>query len=360
MMRALVPLVAALFTVLSLAPALAAPKAEPTVSALADRWSDYKRRHLDPSGRLVDNANRGISHSEGQGYGLVLAAFLNDRPAFDAIRAFARAHLAVEGSRLSAWRYDPAADPPVGDPNNATDGDLLMAWGLALGADKWSDASLRDEARAIARAIWEEATIETRFGRVLLPGRMGFTAKDRPDGPIVNLSYWVFPALRALQPLTPDLDWRGVEDSGRALLQAARFGPRHLPTDWLSLSGDSPQPASGFKPVFGYESIRIPLYLALLPDAIAFDLAPLDGYLSLAETAGPSVVDVATGTAGEPLGGNGYRLVIGLARCIAPGDPAGGEAASSAATSVSDDLYYPATLGLLALIGHSEGNGACL
>lgn len=360
MMRLLAPVLALLSVLLSPTLSRAAPETEPTLSALADRWSDYKHRHLDPSGRLVDNANRGISHSEGQGYGLVLAAFLNDRPAFDAIRAFGRTHLTVDGSRLHAWRYDPAANPPVSDPNNATDGDLLVAWGLALGADRWSDASLRDEARAIARAIWDEATVETRFGRVLLPGRMGFSAKDRPDGPVVNLSYWVFPALRALQPLTPDLDWRGVEDSGRALLQAARFGPRQLPTDWISLSGDSPQPASGFKPVFGYESVRIPLYLALLPDAVAFDLRPLDGYLSLAGTAGPSVVDVPTGVAGEPLGGNGYRLVVRLASCIASGDLAGGQAATPAAATAFDELYYPATLGLLALIGHSEGNGACL
>lgn len=359
MKRVLALAVASMWVALSAPHAMAAPAADVVPSALADRWSDYKHRHLDPSGRLVDNANRGISHSEGQGYGLVLAAFLKDRPAFDAIRAFARAELAVDGSGLFAWRYDPAADPRVGDPNNATDGDLLVAWGLALGADRWSDESLREEARAIARAIWQEATVQTRFGRVLLPGRMGFTAKDRPDGPVVNLSYWVFPALRALQPLTPEIDWRGVEDSGRALLQTARFGPRRLPTDWISLAGDSPQPATGFKPVFGYEGVRIPLYLALLPDAVAFDLRPLDGYLSLAETVGPSVVEVPTGIVGERLGGNGYRLVLKLAGCVASGGNTEDPAAVSAAP-IGDDLYYPATLGLLALIGQSQGHGACL
>ena len=35
----------------------------------------------------MDTGNAGISHSEGQGWGLILAAAAGDRPAFDQIRA---------------------------------------------------------------------------------------------------------------------------------------------------------------------------------------------------------------------------------------------------------------------------------
>ena len=33
-------------------------------------WQGYKARFLAPEGRIVDNGNGGVSHSEGQGYGI--------------------------------------------------------------------------------------------------------------------------------------------------------------------------------------------------------------------------------------------------------------------------------------------------
>ncbi|WP_306812602.1 glycosyl hydrolase family 8 [Sphingobium sp. CFD-2] len=42
-------------------------------------WSTFKSAFLLRSGRIVDNGNGGVSHSEGQGYGLWLALCANDR-----------------------------------------------------------------------------------------------------------------------------------------------------------------------------------------------------------------------------------------------------------------------------------------
>ena len=46
-------------------------------------WTDFKSRHIQQDGRVVDNGNGGISHSEGQGYALVLAELAGDREVFD-------------------------------------------------------------------------------------------------------------------------------------------------------------------------------------------------------------------------------------------------------------------------------------
>ena len=65
---------------LSLAPAHAEPvfgasaRSKEAVSLwLGSAWRDYTSRHMTPEGAVIDDANEGISHSEGQGYGMVLA-----------------------------------------------------------------------------------------------------------------------------------------------------------------------------------------------------------------------------------------------------------------------------------------------
>jgi endoglucanase len=47
------------------------------------------------AGRVVDTAKGLISHSEGQGYGLLLAVAAGDRSTFDRIWGWTRANLAV-------------------------------------------------------------------------------------------------------------------------------------------------------------------------------------------------------------------------------------------------------------------------
>ena len=50
--------------------------------ALSALWQQYKAKFIDPSGRVIDNANGGISHSEGQGYSMLLAERFGDKDAF--------------------------------------------------------------------------------------------------------------------------------------------------------------------------------------------------------------------------------------------------------------------------------------
>jgi hypothetical protein len=59
----------------------------PLAGALSDldAWRSYKRRFLSDQGRVIDTANGGISHSEGQGYGMLLAVAASDHETFDAI-----------------------------------------------------------------------------------------------------------------------------------------------------------------------------------------------------------------------------------------------------------------------------------
>lgn len=316
-------------------------------------WADWKSRFLSPEGRVIDNGNNGVSHSEGQGYGLLLAALAGDRDGFARIWAWSDQHLFVRPDGLAAWRWDPRAEA-VTDANNATDGDLLIAWALARGATAFAAEPYRVRAAALARAIGRTLVFDTPDGPALRPGAFGFGVGDQPDGPLVNLSYFVFPALDALTPLAPDVPFGLIRATGLRLVAASRFGPRRLPADWLSLAEAHPQPARNFPATFGYDAIRLPLYLAWIgsPEAQSSRFAALG---APERPTGPMVIDLKSGAPLRPIDGAGFRLVGALSHCLARD-----EALAPALLKERDSFYYPATLRLLTMALIAERYPECL
>lgn len=233
----------------------------PAWSQQAD-WSFYKDRFLSPEGRIIDDGNHGVSHSEGQGYGLILAQMNEDREAFGRIWKWTQSNLRKRGDHLFAWRWAPAGSDGAGvveDKNNATDGDLLIAWGLARAGVAWNNPEFQTSAREIAQDVRRTMVQQSPYGLILLPGGQGFI---KPEGTVVNLSYWVFPAFRTLAKIDPSVDWSRLEQSGLKLVETARFSPLNLPPDWLLIGKSSVTLAKGFEAAYGYNAVRIPLYLA--------------------------------------------------------------------------------------------------
>jgi endo-1,4-beta-D-glucanase Y len=339
-MRVMIPILALLaasyITIASAAPGPA--------TILADGWRQYKERFVTSDGRVVDNANGGISHSEGQGYAMLIAERLNDRPTFEAIWRWTEGNLFVRGDGLAAWRWTPKT-PHVTDHNNATDGDLFMAWALTEASDKWHVPEYRKSARQIVEALAAKVVISSRFGPILLPAATGFAGKDRPEGPVINLSYWIFPAFKQLRTLSDVIDWDAVGATGKTLIGLSRFGPKQLPSNWISLGAAQPEPAHSFPPVFGYDAVRIPFYLAWGEPAdrdLLKSFVPLD----------LSVVDVNTGNPGEKLSDPDYEAMATLVQCVGSQAPGQWKAFHGA-------FYYPAALHLLALIAADEVGEAC-
>ncbi|MBX9761123.1 MAG: cellulase, partial [Beijerinckiaceae bacterium] len=195
-------------------------------------WQAYKQRFISNTGRVIDTANGQISHSEGQGYGMLLAVAANDRAMFDRLWSWTRANLMVRDDQLIAWRWTPGQRPPITDMNNATDGDILVAWALAEAAELWADVSYRAAGRRIAVEIARKTVMfKTGKGALLLPGVQGFSASERPDGPVINLSYYVFPAFARLSSVAPEVDWNGLIQSGLDYVKDMRFGEAKLPSD---------------------------------------------------------------------------------------------------------------------------------
>lgn len=321
-----------------------------------EAWMAYKKRFIAEQGRVIDTANDHVSHSEGQGYAMLLAVAANDRATFDRLWGWTRANLMVRNDELVAWRFDPQHRPAVGDMNNASDGDLLIAWALAEAAEYWDDLPLRMAARRIAVELSRKVVLfKTKMGALLLPAVAGFNASDRSDGPVVNLSYYVFPAFARLDSVAPEVDWAGLTQTGLDLLEAARPTPQTLPADWIALEGWRARPAEGFAPEFAYNAVRIPLYLAWAGVGERAHYAPFLAWAQRAKEA-PPIVDVASGKDVGQFGGGGIASIAALVSCVVDG---GKLPADFAAPRANED-YYPATLHLLALLAAQMRYSSCL
>lgn len=229
---------------------------QPVKIAQYSDWAIYKKAFITSNGRVIDTANHNISHSEGQGTGMLLAETYNDLPCFNRIWSWTRHHLQIRRDYLFAWRWNPRIHG-VTDLNDATDGDILIAWALLRASRQWEIPYYRYEALRIIRDIRRKLVLKTPWGLVLLPGARGFIKRT---GVEVNPSYWIYPALKDFADVDNRYKWNKVIYTGLSLLKSARYGRWHLPPDWLFLN-DGIRPYHKYREKFGFNAIRIPLYL---------------------------------------------------------------------------------------------------
>lgn len=311
-------------------------------AALGQGWLSFRAQFEGPDGRIVDTGNGGVSHSEGQGYGMILAEAADDRQGFADLWAWTQAHLQRREDCLFSWRYDPRASPPVQDANNATDGDILLAWALLRAGRRWAEARYIKASHDIRSAIATLLLKPMAGGTILLPGLTGFS---QPEFTVVNPSYYVWPALDDFHAADPGGPWDRVIDDGLGLLEKAQFGGYGLPTDWVKLDGEGVvAPARDRPPRFGYDAIRIPLYLSWSGRVSV--LTPYIRYWRGLISAGrpiPAWRDVVTGAAADYALDSGGMAVVDLTL---------GESPSHGAPSATD--YYAAALYALATLAALE------
>jgi endoglucanase len=219
-------------------------------------WIIYKSKFVQADGRVIDTGNNGVSHSEGQGYGLLLALRMNDEDVFKQIWQWTKTNLQVRNDNLFIWRRRPSTELNDEDRNNATDGDIIIAWSLLEASKQWRQATFEQEAIKILLDIKQRLIVKKNGMAIILPGEFGF---QFPETIIINLSYWIYPAFKTFSAFDNDPVWNELIASGQTLSQKARFGRWQLPPDWLEIKGDqSMAPAKNKR--FGYDAVRVPLY----------------------------------------------------------------------------------------------------
>ena len=248
---------------------------------LNTRWQAFKNQFISGDGRVIDWQNNHMSHSEGQGYALLIALEMNDRKTFDLVLTWSNQNLGHD--ILRAWSWGHNGDVwNILDHNNATDGDIYHAWALMRAGEKWNNPEYTKAGTAIMNAIRDELIDKNDF---LLPGRFGF---QHPHGTRLNLSYYVFPALRYFaahdQANVADKAhqkiWKELYHKGLNLYFKSLENPAKLPPDWLTVnqSGKLMQ-QQGSDAVFGFDAICIPVHLAWAKEKKA--LEPLRPFITL-------------------------------------------------------------------------------
>lgn len=318
----------------------------------AEAWNAFKAAFIAPNDYVLDRGDPAKpdpkAHSEGQSYAMLFAVAHDDRATFDRIWRWTDANMRRADDRLFGWCWKPAKRT-LTDDNVASDGDVGIAWALTRASSRWKDAAYAAAAREIAGDVLRKLVVEAG-GRTVL--KAGLRGHENPNGtPQLNLSYWMFPAFRELDALVPSPKWQALVDSGLELLRRARFGAFRLPSDWISLDANGDpfihaDDAPNKRPRFGYDAIRIPLYLAW--GGHAGELGPFAAWGAAKPNAKwtPAWVDLTTGAMADYEAPAGHRAVLDMAAALDAGKPPAVDPRAAFAAPGPD--YYSASLTLLA------------
>lgn len=253
-------------------------------------WDYYKNHFISSDGRVTDFFQNNISHSEGQGYGLLLSLYNNDKITFEKLLNWTRNNIMVRKDGLAAWSWGKRDNGQWGvlDYNNASDGDILIAWALLNASEKWRKSEWKAWSDATIDRIRQSLVIKRGNRMVMLPGYYGFTAKveteasgessqfDKPDKSdnvtiSINPAYFIFPAFNAFAESgarSGDNErkkfWKQVCNDSLAILKESLSSSMNLPPDWMLVNQKGNLVTDKDKGRnFGYEAIRVPLYLSM-------------------------------------------------------------------------------------------------
>ena len=281
-----------------------------TASGQSDLWDNYKRYFVSDDGRVIDHFQKSNSHSEGQGYGLLLSVLQNDRNTFDRILNWTTSNLQVRRDALSAWSWGkrPNGKWKIIDYNNATDGDLLIAYAMLRAYQSWQHKAYQQKALEIIGDIRNELAWEKAGYLVLSPAYFGF---DSESGRVINNGYMIFSAFSAFAEVENRQFWQRVRKDSLRLFDKNRFSRFRLPADWVMLEKDKLSVYASRSPFFGYEAIRIPLYLAMAAEKNR--LRQFSEYLKFVDDLGylPNRVNLVEGTISTDSAPAGFYAIFG-------------------------------------------------
>jgi len=324
-------------------------------------WESYQSQFITAEGRVLDNANGDITHSEGIGYALLLATHFDDRETFERIWKWADANLRVREDGLFAWRWQPGdgdgSEAGVDDFNNATDGDILIAWALLRANECWDVAAYRRAAQEMVARVRVGFAREKRLGLMMLPGEFGFESED--GALTINPSYWVFPAFAdfaRIDEAAPEF-WLDLMASGFRLVKEGRFGEKGLPADWVAVDADGSLSLTdnpNLNADFGYNAVRVPLYLAwagFRQAGLHQNFARFAREARLEDGRVPATWNLRDDQPGKDPAITGALAIFEWSRCFADGES---PQPSRFPPLGADDAYYSASLLLLTKMALDE------
>ncbi len=202
----------------------------------------------------------GSTVSEGIGYGMILAVYMNDQPLFDNLWKYEQSHL--DGNGLMHWEIGPDGKTTSGGSGAATDGDEDMAWALVMADKQWGGKGTLSEtylatAQKLIGLIWTHEVDQSR-GYMLKPGDQWGNVD------ITNPSYFAPAYYRVFGQVTDKVsDWDKVIAGNYDILEkslnaASGNASNGLVPAWCNSSGVPVEAYSGAPKHFQNDSTRTP------------------------------------------------------------------------------------------------------
>ena len=292
------------------------------------------RRFLDtyvkPDGRVERTDQGGDTVGEGQAYGMLIAAAIDDQKRFDLIWTWTKENLRQpDGLIAFLWR-----DGELVDPKPASDADVDAARALLVAACRFERPELEDDALALGRALLRHETV--RFGD--LPLLVAGPWAKRPPR-FVNPSYFSPATFAALGEATGDNRWASLSGSSRDAADRLMPGEGDLPPDWTVIRGGrlvatGPPGSAKDKPIFGFEAVRLLVRFAEDPDPAGRKIAARAW--PAFEGRSPAEIPVEWDLDGEPAGETEHPTALVAAAAAA--DAAGDTAAKSQLLDAAEAL----------------------
>ena len=309
-------------------------------------YPDWRREYVlsSPKGlRVINTGLKDATVSEGQGYGMLIAALAKDHRTFAGLWRYAKQYLDRNG--LMNWEIAPTGN--VIGATSATNGDETMAEALLVAGAEWHNRWYREAGVAMANAIYAHDRIP--HTNLIGPGD-GWGPSNRTIAPgyIDPYAYSLF------EKATGNRHWQAVIHANEEWLAKTGANPATgLIPDWETIAGRPAEPLGSANPTQTHEyyenAVPFPIWEAqwfihggrspVQPALTKFWLtAPLsDGYT----------------LQGHPLS-SGYinmPFVSGIATWLMATDPTAPAAQSDYRLMLSQqaNTYYGSTLKALAL-----------
>ncbi len=229
------------------------------INLSALEWEHYKHLHIQSDGRVIDRQNSDITHTEGIGYAMFFATCYNDEETFNRLEQWLENNMAKNSFGLYPWKWGEKENEwKVLDTNNATDGDIWIAYARLKASKRFNRPDQKNKALEHLRAI-EKHLLYTRDGYLfLLPGVEGF---QKEESLRINPSYYIPFIFQTFSNVSDKREWSNLIASGKILL-TKRFSLYQIHPDWIIYNKGNfsldPQ-----KPNFSYDAIRIPLFWSI-------------------------------------------------------------------------------------------------
>ncbi len=222
-------------------------------------WEDYKRNFIQKDGRIVDFHNKGITHTEGIGYGLYFSYKMGDDQTFRKIYDWGKNNIKKNRHGLPGWKWGKKSNTEWGmmDYNSASDANLWIVYSLLLMYDQTGYMPYKRDADSMIYAIKKNHIMEHNKLTFLLPWEKNIAEEYEWN---INPSYLIFEIFEYLAEYDKDAIWNKMIKSSILILKKTRFSSLELNPDWVIYSLDSKKFTLHPKHnKFGYDAIRIPL-----------------------------------------------------------------------------------------------------